>query len=266
MTGNQLPENSLPANVPDLAANAESIRDSSIDEVLRLARKSLEKMSTSCDDYTARFVKQELSSSGSLSEFSEIQVKIQTRFRNETNDAAKRVYLRFNKPQKVDGREVIWAEDMHEAKLVVHEAGLLGLMTLRLDPTGLLAMQGQRYPISEIGISRLVEKLIERGEADRDNPEIEVTIRQGHPFDDVDAELIRIRRDRPSQSEDDFSLAEIVFDPQRMLILSYRSFGWAKSPDEPPPLQESYAYHDLALNVGLTKADFDPANPDYDYP
>ncbi len=246
--------------------SSDSVRKSSIEEVLQLARGALATMSTTCDDYTARFVKQELSSSGTLSEFSEIQLKVQTRLRNETDDAPKRVYLRFTKPANVDGREVIWAEDLHDAKMVVHEAGLLGLVTLRLDPDGLLAMQGQRYPISEIGITRLVEKLIERGEVDRDNPEIDVTIKSGYPFDNVDAQLIQIRRERPGQSEDDFSLAEITFDPNRMLILSYRSFGWPEKPGQTPPLQESYAYHDLAVNVGLTEADFDPANPDYQFP
>ena len=263
---NVSPADSKPVDTAANLRSADTIRPSSIKEVLRLASEALETMSTTCDDYTARFVKQELDSKGSLSEFSEIQLKIQTRLRNETDDAPKRVYLRFTKPLNVDGREVIWAEDMHEGKMVVHEAGLLGLMTLRLDPNGLLAMQGQRYPISEIGITRLVEKLIERGEVDRDNPEVDVTIESGHVFDDVDADLIRIRRSRPGQSEDDFSLAEIVFDPTRMLILSYRSFGWAENPDESPPLQESYAYHDLSVNVGLTQADFDPTNPEYNFP
>jgi hypothetical protein len=241
-------------------------RESSIQEVLQMARDALARMSTTCDDYTARLVKQELNLSGQLSEVSEINLKIQTRLRNDTDNAPRRVYLRFTQPASVNGREVIWCEDLHDGKLVVHEAGLLGLMTLRLDPEGILAMQGQRYPISEIGITRLVEKLIERGEVDRDNPEIDVTIKREHKFDDVSAELIQIRRHQPSESKDDFSLAEITFDPNRMLILSYRSFGWPDKPGQSPSLQESYAYHDLAINVGLSDTDFDPANPEYSFP
>ena len=241
-------------------------RQSSIQEVLEMARAALATMSTTLDDYTARFVKQDLDTNGNLSEFSEIQLKVQTRMRNETDDAPKRVYLRFTKPESVDGREAIWCQDLHDGKLVVHEAGILGLMTLRLDPTGFLAMQGQRHPISEIGLTRLVEQLIERGEEDRQNPELQVTITRNHAFDDVSAELIQIRRQQPNGTENDFSLAEITFDPQRMLILKYRSFGWPKEPGQSPPLQESYAYHDLVTNVGLTEDDFDPANPDYRFP
>ena len=242
------------------------IRVSSIDEVVQLARQSLANMSTSCDDYTARFVKQELDKSGKLSEFSEIQLKVQTRMRNATDDAPKRVYLYFVQPDSVKGREVIWCEDMHDGMMLVHETGLLGLMTLRLDPEGILAMQGQRYPISHIGITPLVEKLIERGEALRDNPEVTVTIKRHHSFDHVSAELIQIRRHTPGNSDDDFSLAEIIYDPQRILILSYRSFGWPEKAGSPLPLLESYAYHDLTMNVGLTDTDFDPANPKYSFP
>ena len=100
------------ASLSDLADDA--VRTSSIEEVLEIANAALVKMSTSCDDYTARFVKQELNSGGDLSEFSEIQLKIQTRLRNDTDDAAKRVYLNFTKPENVNGREVIWAEDLHD--------------------------------------------------------------------------------------------------------------------------------------------------------
>lgn len=250
----------------EVASDESLVRESSIEEVLELAETALATMSTTLDDYTARFVKQDLDSGGNLSAFSEIQLKVQTRMRNEADDAPKRVYLRFTKPESVDGREVIWCQDLHDGKMVVHEAGILGLMTLRLDPNGMIAMQGQRHPVSEIGMTRLVEQLIERGNEDRGNPDLFVTITRDHMFDDVSSELIQIRRQQANGSENDFSLAEITFDPERMLILKYRSFGWPTEPGQPAPLQESYAYHDLAINVGLAEADFDPANPDYSFP
>ena len=62
------------------------------------------------------------------------------------------------------------------------------------------------------------------------------------------------------------SLAEVVIDRKRSLLLMYRSFGWPENEGEDPPLLESYAYHDVVLNVGLTDEDFSPDNPDYKYP
>lgn len=235
--------------------------------VLDMAESAKTHLSTTLNDYTARFVKQELDASGKMAPESEIQIKVQTRCRNENNDAPMRVYLAFNSPQNLKGREVIWGADLFDGTMAVHEAGLLlGLKTLWLDPTGFLAMQGQRYPISEIGIMKLIDKLIERGEKDRNNPDISVNIIDNQKLDDTLTKVIQIRRSKPSNMEDDFSLAEITLDPERQLILGYRAFGWPDQPDGEPKLLESYTYHDVKTNVGLTDSDFDPKNPEYNFP
>ncbi len=236
-------------------------------DVLDMAKSARTHLSTTLNDYTARFVKQEQDASGTMTPESEIQLKVQTRCRNETNDAPMRVYLAFNAPQNLKGREVIWGADLFDGTMAVHEVGLLlGLKTLWLDPTGFLAMQGQRYPISEIGIMKLIDKLIERGEKDRDNPDISVSIITDQKLDDIPTEVIQIRRTKPSNQEDDFSLAEITLDPERQLILGYRAFGWPDEPEGEPVLLESYTYHDVKTNVGLTEADFDPKNSEYNFP
>ncbi len=252
--------------IEDLSTGASRTRESSLEEVLQIARDSRAFIAKNLHDYTARFIKQEVDTGGTLGEKTEMQVKVQTRFREDGETGAMRVYMNFISPESVAGREVIWAEDLHDAQLVVHEAGLLGIATLRLPPTGFLAMRGQRYPISEFGLVRLVEKLIERGELDLESPDIEVTLTTNFLHDDVAAELIQVKRGKPSGRKDDFSMAEIVVDRERQLILQYRSFGWPKSEGETLPLQESYAYHDIKINVGLTDKDFDPENDDYRFP
>ncbi|MEM6473909.1 MAG: DUF1571 domain-containing protein, partial [Planctomycetota bacterium] len=82
----------------------------------------------------------------------------------------------------------------------------------------------------------------------------------------VASELIRVKRAKPNDNPDDYSLVEIVFDPERLLILSYRSFGWPEKADGPLLLQESYEYQDLETNVGLTDLDFDVENSSYAFP
>ena len=47
-------------------------------------------------------------------------------------------------------------------------------MRVNLDPHGSLAMRGQRYPISEIGLENLVQKVIEKGQSDRQRDECQV--------------------------------------------------------------------------------------------
>ena len=113
---------------------------------------------------------------------------------------------------------------------------------------------------------KLIDKLIERGEKDRDNPDISVNIIADQKLDDTPTQVIQIRRSKPSNQEDDFSLAEITLDPERQLILGYRAFGWPDEPEGKPVLLESYTYHDVKTNVGLTDADFDPKNSEYNFP
>ncbi len=257
-----------PEAAPTMIDDSEfASRTRTMGEVLDMARQARERMSESLDDYTARFVKREVDTKGIAGEETEMLMKVQTRLRGDTEQAPMRVYLKFVRPDSVKGREVIWAEDANDAKMAVFENYFpLSLKTIWLDPNGYLAMQGQRYPISEIGLVRLVEKLIERGGKDRDNPDIQVTVEPNHLFDKIPTELIQVKRSKPGGGEDDFSLAEIIIDPERQLILSYRSFGWAETADAPAPLLESYQYHDLETNVGLTAEDFDPNNPEYGFP
>ncbi len=258
-------------DVIDEASRA-ATHESSMEDVLELARQSLESMRQNVSDYTCRFVKHEQDASGNLGEKTEMNMKVMPRHRDGKLDAPMRVYLEFVQPESQRGREVIWAEDMHDAQLVVHEAGWMGILTVHLDPNGLIAMQGQRFPISQIGLTRLVELLIERGTEDLKSPDITVTITPGFEIDDTEAELIQVRRSKPSGKPNDFSLAEIVIDRQRMLILQYRSFGWPSDGAATPatadsaPLIESYTYHDIRTNVGLGAIDFDPKNPEYRFP
>lgn len=239
----------------------------SLQDVLDLAAQARQSMIDNVDDYTAKFVKQERDSSGVLSEETIMFMKIQTRHRGGELGTPMRVYLKWLAPDSLVGREAIWAEDLHDGKLLVHETGFMGLIPIPpLDPNGLIAMQGQKYPISNIGQTRLVEQLIERGQKDLGNPDISVAIDETANLGDLPATLIQIIRAKPTGDPDDFSLAEIHIDSQRQLILRYRSFGWTDGDGESPPLLESYAYEDIQLGVGLSESDFDPQNAEYAYP
>ncbi|MDB4338722.1 DUF1571 domain-containing protein [Rubripirellula sp.] len=236
-------------------------------DVLKVAKLSLNQMEIGLSDYTARFVKQELDANAEMPKESEMFIKVQTRFREDRTEAPRRIYLRFNKPDSLDGREVIWGEDLYSGKMAVHEVGLiLGLKTLWLDPDGFIAMQGQRHPISEIGIVKLTEQLIEQGEKDLSNQQMRITRDLEHSFDGVRVHLITIQRLNSGESKDDFYQAEIIFDPLRQLILAFRSFSAPESEDKTPALIESYAYYDLKTNVGLSDEDFNTANSKYSFP
>lgn len=235
-------------------------------EMLQLANDALAETVAKLDDYTARLIKQEQDRSGVLQPASEMMIKAITRHAGNQPDGPLKVYLRFDSPSSVRGREVIWVENENDGKMLVREAGMVGaMMTVSLPPDGYLAMQGQRYPIDEIGLTRLLEKLIERGGEDRTDPEVHVFQTEGYLFDGRPLTHLRIERSAPSGRDNDFAVAELILDRPQNLVVSYRSFGWPQSGSSERPLIESYEYHDLKTNVGLTARDFDIANPNYTF-
>ena len=82
------------------------------------------------------------------------------------------VYLYFLKPDSMKGREVIFVRGQNDGKMIAHERrdsfmGKFGSVWLR--PDGAIAMKGNRYPITEIGLETLVVRLIEKGTRDKQN-------------------------------------------------------------------------------------------------
>jgi len=236
-----------------------------LDPALELARRALDHVHANVADYTAVIVKRERIGN-ELAPEQRFRVKIRNRRVSEDGSSVPlSVYLDFQAPPSIQGREVIWVEDRNDGKMIAHEGGLLGVVRLELDPLGLLAMKGNRYPIHEIGIERLLEKLCEVGESDRAQGECEVTLDRGAEVDGVPCTRIEIRHPR-RREHFAFHVAEICIDEARLVPLRFASWDWPDDPEEPPILVEDYVYEDLRLNPGLTDADFDPGNPDYDFP
>lgn len=247
------------------AASNEQMGTHPLDSVLELARDALARMQNEVDDYTGRLIKRERIK-GVLG--SEVQMQFKIRTRRESEGKVTRplsAYLKFIEPKSARGREVIWTEGANGNKLIGHEGGYLNLMRVELEPTGMLAMMDNKYPITEIGLTRLVEKLIEKGERDRLVGPCEVQIIEDQHVGDRNCRLIQVTHPQPDPRYD-FHIAQIFIDTERMIPLRYAAFLWPKEVGGEPLLEEEYTYLDVKLNVGLTNADFDPNNKAYNYP
>ncbi len=242
-----------------------------LDPVLEIARRSLEKIRTEVVDYRARMVKRERVN-GRLGDESEMSIKVMkpkvVESANGADGASKQsvlhVYLRFENPSSVKGREVIWIEGRNDNKMIAHETGLLNLLRTELAPDGTLAMMGNKYPITEIGLENLVRKLIEKGERDRQIGDCQVLMESGHRVGDRECQLIQVTHPEKKDGYD-FHVAQIFMDVERTIPLRYAAYLWPSDGGE-PPLEEEYTYLDLELNVGLTDEDFNPDNPNYKFP
>ena len=227
------------------------------------ARKKLAGLRASVRDYTATLIKRERIS-GRLTEKEWAFVKIRQGGHVDGKDVPFSVYMRFLKPKSRLGREVIWVKGQNKNRLIAHETGFKNLFKVHLAPNSWLAMLGNRYPITEIGIENLVTKLIEKGERDKLQGECQVEIRKGETVG-RECKVIRVLH-AEKRPEFDFHIAEIFIDKELNLPIRYAAYKWPKKPGGEPILDEEYTYQDLKVNVGLTDRDFDPDNDQYNYP
>ena len=131
-----------------------------------------------------------------------------------------------------------------------------------LDPTGYIAMQNSRYPITDVGIVNLTRKLIEVGESDAQYGECEVKVFRNAKVNDRICTCLQFMHPVPRR-EFRYHLARIYVDDEYNLPIRYEAYDWPKTPGGSPELTEEYTYMNLKLNNGFTDFDFDIRNPQY---
>ncbi len=263
---------SVGSNSKSLPENATPEVSHALDPLLDFAKAALRNHIEKHRDYIAVLIKRERVNGKLLPETKmALKLKYGVQIDPETSQRPVSVYLRTMEPKSQAGREVIWVQGRNNNKLTAHESGFLGIISVDLMPESRLAMLGNRYPITDIGIEKLLGKLIERGQRDRQLGPATVRTTENASIGDRTCRLIEVIHESPTATVDgqtvefEFSLAQIYIDQERLIPLKYASFSWPKTPDAAPELLEEYTYLDISINVGLTEADFDTKNPAYGF-
>ncbi|MCD0461186.1 DUF1571 domain-containing protein [Roseiconus lacunae] len=245
---------------------AAPVKVSTLDTALSHARQSLDLCRENVTDYTALLVKRERIGD-TLGPHEYMSAKIRCRkVNNGQLTQPLSVYLSFLKPSTVKGREVIYVEGQNNGNIIAHEGGFKGkfLPTVQLSPTGALAMRGQRYPMTEIGVENLLVKLIERGEQARQLPDVQADMRRGIKINNRPCMLLTVTQ--PSRRPDlMFYQAKVYMDEALKLPIRYVAYDWPKPGQSELEVLEEYNYLNLKVNVGLTDKDFDPNNSSYGF-
>ncbi len=175
------------------------------------------------------------------------------------------VYMLFLAPPSLKGQEVIWIEGANNGKMWAHGTGFRKVFgTVELDPAGPIAMKGNRYPATEIGIVNLLRRLIEVGEKDCQYGECEVKFFSGAKINGRSHTCVQVVHPVPRRNFL-FHIARIYVDDELNLPTRYESYDWPSQPSGPPELIEEYTYLNIKLNNGFTDADFDIRNPNYGF-
>ncbi len=253
----------LIAAVTCLVVRADPPGEHPLKPLLKLARLGHARITKDVQDYTCVLVKRERIN-GELTGPEMIFAKV--RHERTSPDQRKTpfsVYMKFLEPRHVEGREILFAMENDDSKLLVRNGGVrLAFLTLSLLPQSRLAMNGNRYPITEFGIKRLTERMIELGTKELAHQECEVTIENDIQVDQYRCTCIEIKH--PLKREwFQYHIARIFIDDAMGVPVRFESYDWPTIDDGKPVLQEEYTYRDLKLNVGLSDEDFEPDYPDY---
>jgi len=233
-----------------------------IDRALMIAEDGLQHIRSDVRDYSAMLIKRERID-GIVGDPEYMNIKV--RNRRESEGVPLSIYMNFLKPSKVKGREVIFVEGQNAGKLVAHEGtGMFKHVTAKLDPEGMMAMRGNRYPIHQAGIENLVYRLIEKGNRDKEFGDVEVKFYEKTKINKRECMLIQVTHPN-KRPEYDFHICRVFIDKELNVPIRYSAYGWPDHAGGKPKLEEEYTYLNLALNIGLTDSDFDPKNGSYKF-
>lgn len=253
----------------DLAAGSTAIAPATtqphpLDPALQFAEEKLLQLRENIKDYQAIMIKQERVN-GELLPAEYMSIKVRNRRDTENEKTPFSIYMKFLKPNKISGREVIYVEGARDGNLVAHEGGMFNILRVNLNPTGTMAMKGNRYPITDAGIENLVEKLIERGQRDRACGDCDVEFFENAKVVGRSCTMIQVKHDE-NKAPYDFHIGRIYIDDEFQVPIRYEAYTWPQPGEEELPLLESYTYAKLKINVGLTDEDFNPDNEKYSFP
>ena len=126
-------------------------------------------------------------------------------------------------------------------------------------------MEGNRYPIRNIGIRNLIVKMAETAEKDLLHGECNVKIKRDVEINGCKCTMLQAVHPK-KRDHFEYYIARIYIDDSRNIPIAYEGYLWPEKEGERAQLLEKYYYTDIELNVGLTDEDFDAGNKAYNFP
>ncbi|MFM8579539.1 MAG: DUF1571 domain-containing protein [Planctomycetaceae bacterium] len=252
------PQGGLPqGNVGAVEATAQASATHPLDPAIELAKKGLAEFGQRVQDYSCTIVKRERID-GTLGDHEYMFAKVRQQPFS--------VYLSFLGPDAVKGQEVIWVDGRNDGNMFAHAGSGVRAMvgTVSLKPSSMLAMAGQRYAITEIGVENLARRLLEVAQHDRQFGECEVNFFPNAKVNGRVCTCLQVVHP-VARKNFRFHLARVFIDDEMQIPIRYESYDWPDQPGGQPLLMEEYTYMNVKLNNGFTDADFDPRNASYNF-
>lgn len=210
---------------------------------------AMERAYAGVKDYTATFYKQERVK-GSLLPVETVLLKFRKPFS---------VYLRWT-GDNFNGREVLYVRGWNDDKIRAHQ-GSFPDITVNLQPDAALAMKGNRHPITDLGFGEVIDKVVRAAKLSEMRPQDNVQYVDHGESTLYGARVHCIESIAPVKKFSPYysHRAKVCIDQKTRMPV--RITIW----DDEDTLVEDYGFANIRLNAGLTDADFDPNNSNYNF-
>jgi len=156
-------------------------------------------------------------------------------------------------------REALFRQGWNDGRVRVRTA-LFGIPLIGdLAPNGYLARRGSLYPLADFGLNRLVERLQDQLLREWLRGELEVRFPGVQEYDGHPCYLFEFFFPH-SQGHASLSSRVVTYwDVAQGIPIKYEAFDWSDR------LTERLEFRQVQLNVSLSEADFEAANPAYGF-
>lgn len=233
----------VPKTVPD---------DHPLKPCVDRAEASLQAIST-VKDYSAVLFKTEMIQNKLVSH------NMVTKIRHEPFS----VYLKYEQPYA--GREVIYVDGQNKGKLLAHDTGLRSLAgTVTLLPTSKEALAENRYPITQAGMTKMLEIVIAQWKSEAQYQEVQVREVEGLKLSEERCVMLESVHPQPREHFK-FHKTRLYLHADTKFPIRVEQYLWPESAGGEPILVEEYTFTQIKPNLGLTDMDFNKANPAYQF-
>lgn len=232
--------------------------------VLEYATRGLAAIEEDVKDYSCVMVARQRQR-GKLSNYQYMETKVRHAQSIDGQQTPFGIYMKFQRPSDVGGREVLYVEGERKGDMLVCNGGKsLPNLTLQLDPRSERVLQESRYPITDMGIKNMVMRLIEVVEDQMSTDDCDVKFFENAKLNGRDCTHIMVTH-RTRSANARFHIARVLVDNELKVPVYVASYDWPTSKGGKPVLMEEIAFTELKLNVGLTDEDFSSTNPSYGF-
>ncbi len=176
------------------------------------------------------------------------------------------MFTKFRKPMDIymkwvggpyTGREVMYRPGHYDNKLVAHDAGIKGIITVKLDPNGSLARADSNHSIEETDLGHTVQTIYNNLSRGLENNDIKLKFLGLQKIGKMDVYVVEswMTKGKGYYSYHSINAHDVTTG------LPMKSVNY----DENDELFESFEWREFKPNVGLTDEDFNIENPDYNF-